>query len=247
MDNRSIDINISNISILIDGCKELGIFLSGKQIEQFTTYYRMLYEKNQVMNLTAVTEWNDVQKKHYLDSLLLCRTVDLTKDLRILDMGTGAGFPGIPLKIAFPNLDIVLADSLRKRILFLDDVIRELNLTGIRTVHGRAEDLGRNKEYRESFDLVVSRAVANLSSLSEYCLPIVKTGGVFISYKSEEIEEELNGARKAIRILGGGNPDVVTLPLPCSDMMRSFVIVPKERPVPGKYPRKAGIPKKDPL
>ena len=247
MDNLSTVININNTSILVDGCRELGIPLSNGQIGQFIRYYQMLYERNQVMNLTAVIEWDDVQTKHYLDSLLLYRAVNLTKDLRILDLGTGAGFPGIPLKIAFPNLDVVLADSLNKRILFLDEVIRELNLTGIHTVHARAEDLGRNMKYRESFDLTVSRAVANLSSLSEYCLPLVRTGGSFISYKSAEIKEELQTARRAIRILGGGEPDVVTLPLPCSQVDRSFVIIPKEKPCPVKYPRKAGIPKKDPL
>ena len=247
MKNTSTDINIYNTSILADGCKEMGISLSDRQLEQFVQYYQMLYEKNKVMNLTAVTEWNEVQVKHYLDSLLLCRVTDLSEPIRVLDLGTGAGFPGIPLKIAFTNLDIVLADSLNKRILFLDEVISKLGLTGIRTVHGRAEDLGKQKEFRESFDLTVSRAVANLSSLSEYCLPFIRTGGCFISYKSADVETEVEHAEKAIRILGGDNPSVTTLPLPETQVMRSFVLIRKIKNTPAKYPRKAGTPSRDPL
>ena len=251
----NIDINTSgenapfheNTSILVDGCNSLGLSLTKTQIRQYVLYYRMLYEKNRVMNLTTVTEWSEVQTKHYLDSLLISRVTDLTGKLNVLDMGTGAGFPGIPLKIAFPDLNMVLADSLNKRIRFLEEVIAELGLTGIRAVHGRAEDLGRQPEYREEFDLVVSRAVAPLSSLSEYCIPFVKMHGVFISYKSSEIEEEVKNAEKAIRILGGGKPSTTALSLPCTDMNRSFVVVRKEKSTPGKYPRKAGTPKRDPL
>lgn len=247
MNERSTDGDMNNTSMLIDGCSILGMTLTEIQIGQFIRYYQLLLEKNKVMNLTAVTEWEEVQTRHYLDSLLLCRAVDLTEDLRVLDLGTGAGFPGIPLKITFPDLKMVLADSLNKRILFLDEVIRELGLTGIETVHARAEDLGKQSGFRESFDLVVSRAVANLSSLSEYCLPFVKTGGRFISYKSIGIEDELKSAQKAIRILGGGEPAVTTLPLPCTKMERAFVIIRKETHTPSKYPRKAGTPSRDPL
>lgn len=243
----STDINTYNTSILVDGCREMGISLSEKQLDQFVQYYQLLYEKNKVMNLTAVTEWEEVQVKHYLDSLLLCRATDLSESLYVLDLGTGAGFPGIPLKIAFPNLNIVLADSLQKRILFLDEVISALGLTGIRTVHGRAEDLGKQKDFRESFDLTVSRAVANLSSLSEYCLPFVKTGGSFISYKSAEVAAEVEQAEKAIRILGGSKPAVTALPLPKTQMVRTFVMIQKEKSTPAKYPRKAGTPSRDPL
>ncbi len=236
-----------NPSILIDGCAQMGITLSEEQKEQFIKYYCMLYEKNKVMNLTAVTEWDEVQIKHFLDSLLLKEVTDLSADRKVLDLGTGAGFPGIPLKIAFPNLHISLADSLNKRIRFLDEVINELGLKNIETIHARAEDLGRRKGYRESFDLVVSRAVANLSSLSEYCLPFAKTGGLFISYKSSEIDEELESAKNAIKILGGGNAKKVICPLPCTDMERAFVIIEKKRTTPSRYPRKAGTPSKEPL
>ncbi len=244
----NIDINNYNISTLVDGCRQLNIELSDEQIRQFICYYEMMTEKNKVMNLTAITEWKEVLTRHFLDSLLVCRVVDLSgKSLTVLDLGTGAGFPGIPLKIAFPQLRVTLADSLNKRIVFLNEVIEALQLKEISAVHARAEELGHRKEYREKYDLVVSRAVANLSSLSEYCIPFVRTGGRFISYKSTNIDTEYQDSKRAFLILGGRSEGVKTLPLPETDLERSFVIVDKVKATPLKYPRKAGTPSREPL
>ena len=220
---------------------------SEKQQEQLTLYYEMLVEKNKVMNLTAITEFDDVLEKHFLDSIAVARYVDLTGKLSLIDLGTGAGFPGMPLKIMFPNLKITLADSLNKRILFLEEVIDALKLENISTVHGRAEDLAVNADYRERYDYCVSRAVANMSTLSEYCLPFVKIGGTFISYKSGEIEEELSAAKKAIFLLGGQTKEVISFQLDGTDISRSFVMIGKEKKTPKAYPRKSGMPSKKPL
>lgn len=234
-------------NLLSESCQKLGICLNDEQIEQFLIYYEYLVEKNKVMNLTGITEYEEVVLKHFIDSLSIIKVIDPQKQNRIIDIGTGAGFPGIPLKIAFPNLEIVLLDSLNKRVLFLNEVIEKLRLGKISAIHARAEDAARKKEYRESFDLCVSRAVANLSSLSEYCLPFVKTGGKFISYKSSDIEEEIEQAKKACYLLGGKIKNKAEFTLPDSDIGRSFVIIEKERKTPSKYPRKAGLPSKEPL
>ena len=234
-----------NTTKFINDLKTIGIELSDEQLEQFLTYYEMLIEINKVMNLTAITDFDEVLEKHFEDSLSLIQAVDLEKSQTVMDLGTGAGFPGIPLKIAFPNLQITLADSLNKRILFLDDVIRELGLTGIDTVHGRAEDLAKNSDYREKFDLCVSRAVANLSTLSEYCLPFVKIGGKFISYKAGECDEEVAASKSSIFLLGGKISDIKKFEL--GESGRAFVIIDKVSGTPKKYPRKAGTPSKDPL
>ena len=220
---------------------------SSEQQEQFVTYYEMLVEKNKVMNLTAITEFDEVLDKHFLDSIALARYVDLTTSISLIDLGTGAGFPGMPLKIMFPNLKVTLADSLNKRIVFLDEVIGELGLTDIQTVHARAEDLAHNSDYREQYDYCVSRAVANLSSLSEYCLPFVRIGGTFISYKSGEIEEELAAAKKAIFLLGGQFDQVIPFQLEGTDLGRSFVLINKDKKTAKTYPRKSGMPTKKPL
>lgn len=230
-----------------NGLRELNIQLSEKQYDQFIDYYELLIEKNKVMNLTAITEYEEVIEKHFLDSLSLVKVIDLENKLHVLDLGTGAGFPGIPLKIAFPDLNITLMDSLNKRINFLKEVIQKLELQGIDAVHGRAEEMARKKEYRESFDLCVSRAVANLASLSEYCIPFVKTGGCFISYKSGEIEEEMLQSRKAIHILGGQEKEILKFQLPNTEMNRSFVVIEKIKQTPKAYPRKAGTPSKEPI
>ena len=234
-----------NTTKFINDLKAIGIELSDEQLEQFLTYYEMLIEKNKVMNLTAITDFDEVLEKHFEVSLSLIQAVDLEKSQTVIDLGTGAGFPGIPLKIAFPNLQITLADSLNKRILFLDDVIRELGLVGIDTVHGRAEDLAKNSDYREKFDLCVSRAVANLSTLSEYCLPFVKIGGKFISYKAGECDEEVAASKSSVFLLGGKISDIKKFEL--GESGRAFVIIDKVSGTPKKYPRKAGTPSKDPL
>ena len=224
-----------------------GIKLSDHQLEQFETYYEMLVEKNKVMNLTAITEKNEVIDKHFADSLALIKSgVSLTGQ-KILDIGTGAGFPGIPLKIAFPELDIVLLDSLNKRIKFLNEVIEALGIEKITAIHGRAEDYAKDAAYREQYDLCVSRAVANLATLSEYCLPYVKVDGMFVPYKSGEIDEEVKESSKAVKILGGKIEDVVKFELPGTDIGRSFVKIHKVKNTAKKYPRKAGMPSKEPI
>lgn len=229
--------------------KDLNAFhiqLDDKQIKQFLKYYEMLVEQNKVMNLTAITEYEEVLKKHFVDSLSLVNAVDPTQNLTLIDVGTGAGFPGIPLKIAFPNLQITLLDSLNKRVQFLNAVINELGLQQIEAVHGRAEDAAKG-DMREHFDLCVSRAVANLSTLSEYCLPFVKIGGKFISYKSEKIAEEKTAAERAINILGGKIQEEKAFMLPDSDIYRNLFLIEKVKNTPKKYPRKAGLPGKEPL
>lgn len=236
-----------NLEKFITGLKALGITLEENQIQQFIKYYEMLVEKNKVMNLTAITEFDEVVEKHFLDSVSLALIKDLHVDEKVLDLGTGAGFPGIPLKIVFPELKITLMDSLNKRVLFLKDVIDTLELKEIEAVHGRAEETARNKQYREQYDLCVSRAVANISTLSEYCLPFVKVGGTFISYKSSTIEEELESGKKGIFVLGGNIKEVYKFQLPDSDLQRSFIQIHKDRKTPKAYPRKAGTPSKDPL
>ena len=233
------------------GLEQLSITLLKEQKQQFLTYYEYLVEKNKVMNLTAITEYEEVITKHFLDSLAVVKTSCFKPEelagKRLIDIGTGAGFPGFPLKIAFPELDILLLDSLNKRINFLNEVTEMLGLTKINTVHGRAEDYAKQKEYREQFDFCVSRAVANLSTLSEYCIPFVKQGGCFISYKSGNVDQELIQAEKAVKILGGQREDVVRFSLADTDMDRSFVVIRKAKPTPKKYPRKAGLPSKEPL
>lgn len=229
--------------------KQLHLELSKKQILQFISYYELLIDWNSRMNLTAITEFEDVLKKHFIDSLSLISAVsDLTqKQYDLIDVGTGAGFPGIPLKIAFPNLKITLLDSLNKRIQFLNEVICKLELQDIEAVHGRAEDFAKPDQFRERYDLCVSRAVANLATLSEYCIPFVKPGGFFISYKSEKVNVELEEAKKAISVLGGSFQKNIEFLLPHSDITRNFIVIQKKNKTPLKYPRKAGLPSKEPI
>lgn len=222
------------------------LFPDEEQIRKFQKYYELLVEWNSFMNLTAITEKQEVILKHFVDSLALMHFMKL-KDQTLIDLGSGAGFPGIPLKIANPGLKITLVDSLQKRVRFLDTVISELKLTGIRTVCSRVEDLAHQPEFRERFDLCTSRAVANLTTLSEYSLPFVKRDGYFVPYKSEKAEAELSDASYAIKILGGETQDVITYLLPESDLRRALILIRKDCATPNRFPRRAGIPSKDPI
>lgn len=249
---KNIDVNticLENYDTtdFMNNLKQLGLVLSDNQIKQFLIYYEMLVEWNHGINLTAITDFQDVLSKHFLDSVSLIKAIELDRNIKLIDMGTGAGFPGIPLKIVFPKLKITLLDSLNKRILFLNKVISILDLKEIETVHGRAEDFAKPGKLREQYDICVSRAVANMTTLSEYCLPFVKKGGFFISYKSEKIVEEMTVAEKGIKLLGGKIENQIEFHLPGSDMYRNFVLVKKTKETPKLYPRKAGIPSKEPL
>lgn len=238
---------------MIADLNTFGVEISDKQLQQFNTYYELLVKWNEVMNLTAITDFEDVCKLHFVDSISACQFFDFSSDdYSLIDIGTGAGFPGIPLKIVFPNLRITLFDSLNKRLNFLNEVIDKLDLNdqgSIVTLHGRAEDFASTKKdsLRETFDIAVSRAVANMSTLCEYCLPYVKVGGNFIAYKSEKASEELGKAKGAIHLLGGKLTSSNEFILPNSDYSRTICIVNKVEPTSKKYPRKAGVPSKTPL
>ena len=232
---------------LRDSLDKLKIQYNDEQIEQFRSYYELLTEWNKKINLTAITGYEDVVRKHFIDSIMICSLLDLNKDIRIIDVGTGAGFPGIPIKILNPDCRIVLLDSLNKRVRFLETVVDELGLDNVECIHGRAEDVSREKKYRASFDLSVSRAVANLSTLCEYCIPFLKKGGMFVSYKSDKADDEINGSENAVRTLGSEITSVKEIALPETDIVRKFVMITNIKQVSNIYPRKAGIPAKDPL
>lgn len=232
---------------LLEEVNKIGIELTDNQVDQFLKYYELLVEWNSFMNLTGITEYEDVVIKHFVDSLSLIKAVNLKQDLSVIDIGTGAGFPGLPLKIAFPNLSVTLLDSLNKRIKFLDEVINQLGLTDIDTIHGRAEDFAKPEKLREKFDLCVSRAVANLSTLSEYCLPFVKINGSFISYKSEKLSEELEESKTAIFVLGGKFEKQIDFTLNNNEIYRNLVVINKKQKTPKQYPRKAGTASKNPI
>lgn len=244
-----------------DILSKIDVSLDDTQLDQLDIYYKILVEWNEFMNLTGITEYDEVLCKHFVDSLAIKMAVadickedkelggllDFSKDISVIDVGTGAGFPGLPIKIAFPHTKVYLLDSLNKRVKFLNEVIDRLELKNIEAVHARAEDEARKQDIRESFDLGVSRAVANLATLSEYVMPFVKVGGYFVSYKSGDVEDEIKEAENAVKKLGGEIKHIYKFELPGTDSKRSFVFIKKIKETPKKYPRKSGLPSKEPL
>ena len=227
-------------------CDDIDIIITEKQLSQFELYYEYLLEKNKVMNLTAITEKKDIVLKHFIDSIYILKCTSLSGK-KIMDVGTGAGFPGIPLSIMESDAHFVLLDSLNKRICFLEEVCKICKLDHVTAIHSRAEDAARNENYREKFDIVVSRAVANMSTLLEYCSPFVKVGGQFISYKSGQVDDELIAAKNAEQLLNMEYKESVDLLLPDMDIKRKLIKYEKMRILTKKFPRQAGKPKKEPL
>lgn len=246
MDNSISDRNVEKLK---QGLESFQLVVDDEKINQFLLYYNVLIEWNSFMNLTTITDFEEVVLKHFIDSISLIKAMpDLSeKKYKLIDIGTGAGFPGIPLKIVFPNLEVTLLDSLNKRINFLNEVINKLELKNIEAVHGRAEDYAKPDKLREKYDICVSRAVANMAVLSEYCIPFVKQGGYFAAYKSDKAAEEFESAMEAIDILGGKYEKQVEFYLPFSDIYRNIILIRKNKKTSLKYPRKAGIPVKEPL
>lgn len=230
---------------LVNKAKEIGISLNEEQVKKFYDYMLVLLDWNEKINLTAITDVKEIILKHFIDSITICKYIP--ENSKLLDVGTGAGFPGIPVKIIRDDVTIVLLDSLNKRILFLEDVIKKLKLTNIIAVHGRAEEFGKNKKFRQCFDIVTSRAVANMAVLSEYLLPFVKIDGKAVIMKGSECEEELKDAEKAINVLGGKLKSVDKFFLPSSDIKRAIIVLDKIKNTPSQYPRKAGTPAKKPI
>ncbi len=225
--------------------KNLNIEINNEQIENFYQYMNILLEWNQKMNLTAITDYKEIILKHFIDSLTIENNIEI--GCYLVDIGTGAGFPGIPLKIVRKDIKVVLVDSLNKRVQFLKEVIKKLGLNEIEVIHARAEEFGKDKKYREAFDVATSRAVANMSTLSEYMIPLVRVNGKCICMKGKEIEKELEDAKNAIQILGGRILERKEFQLIDDDINRNIIIVSKEKSTPSKYPRKPGMPAKEPL
>ena len=231
--------------VLYEKTKQIGIELTEEQLEKFYLYMNILLKWNEKINLTAITNEEEIILKHFVDSLTINKYIEDSKSL--IDVGTGAGFPGIPIKILRQDLKITLLDSLNKRINFLNEVIEKLELKNIECIHGRAEEFGKNKNYREKYDISTSRAVANMSTLSEYLIPFVKIGGKVLAMKGDKAEEELEEAKKAIKLLGGKVENIDNFYLPNSDIKRSIIIIKKIEKTEMKFPRKPGMPAKEPI
>ena len=228
-----------------ESAKEIGILLNNKQVNEFYEYMQLLLEWNEKINLTAIIKPEEIILKHFIDSITIAKHIK--KDATIIDVGTGAGFPGIPLKIIRDDINITLLDSLNKRVKFLNEVIEKLALKNITAIHSRVEELGKNKSYRERFDYATSRAVANLATLSEYLIPLVKLDGYTINMKGFNIEQEIQQSEKAILVLGGQIEEIEKFQLPKSEIQRNIIWIHKIKTTPLKYPRKAGIPAKEPI
>ena len=233
--------------LLKESCEEMGVSLDEKQIDQFMQYLSLLLEWNEKMNLTAITEKRDVVLKHFADCLSLVPAVEWKAGMKVIDVGTGAGFPGIPVKIACPEVEMTLLDSLQKRIGFLQEVGSQLGLEGVQYIHSRAEDGGQSAEHREQYDLCVSRAVANLAVLAEFCLPFVKVGGMLAALKGPDAEAELEQAKGALAKLGGKLVKIQDVTIPSTDLSHKLVFIEKTTATPKQYPRKAGKINKNPL
>lgn len=233
-----------NREIFENGLNQAGFDYNEEIINKFDIFSRLLVEWNEKMNLTAVTDPEGISVKHFLDSVVPLTVLDIKKDAKVIDVGTGAGFPGVPLKIMREDFDFTFMDSLNKRINFLNEVSNQLNFEKAEFVHARAEEAGRNKNYREKYDVAVSRAVANLKVLSEYCVPFVKVGGIFAAFKQFEVEEEIDEARAMIGSLGGRITDIKEVEIPCSDIVRKIVIIEKVKETPAQFPRRSNKIKK---
>lgn len=238
---------MKNNNLLLEGLKQLNISPSQEMLQKFEMYFDLLIHWNTMINLTSITEADEVVTKHFLDSLLVIKAFDMDSVKSILDVGTGAGFPGIPLKIIYPHLHLVLLDSVNKKVKFLEEVCEKLQLKDVLCLHGRAEDFAKEIGYREKFDCVVSRAVSNLSTLSEYCIPFTQIGGCFIAYKSSDCDLEVEDAVHAIDVLGGSIDQIVSLQIPGTQIIRTYVLITKTTRTHALYPRKAGSPAKKPL
>ena len=234
-------------SLIIKKLENEGITITLEQCDKLYRFYEMVTEKNKVMNLTAITDYEEFVIKHFVDSLMITKVMDMTGTMTVLDIGTGAGFPGVPIKIVYPETKVLLLDSLNKRLNFLNEVIEELGLKDITTIHSRAEELQAKGEYREKFDLCVSRAVSALPTLSEYCLPYVKLGGKFVAYKATGADEEIEASKTAIRVLGGEIKETTHFTIKDTDYIRVLISIEKVKNTPKKYPRSGGKPSKNPL